>query len=355
MSLRLCEHFVLYYSRQQQQPTRRERRPDRAVYIPRARRSQTTPPTTTTSAIAQTMQQPTTPSTPIPTTGTGSTITTTTATTNNDISKQLLSTTNTIIAVSVDAEPLPITDEEEIVKQQTRKSKSSSAKDSQQERLKRSLKKSLHTSKNKSQSKCLKNCDPSSPLSPAPLSSTPLLTTTKTIFGPESNDIFSKETKFDHAESSSKCLNCNKSHKDLTEIAGKPQEEQHLHIKSIHDNYYAESNQTYSSKPVMAAFAATVSNNVTNMLTKPSCKVQANKQCNTKADDEKLLNLRIEDVTSPIKCDIEKQELQRASKVSSEKIFIRCIYFCIEFEYNNNDGISMLWWRYCIKAHTFPF
>uniref|UniRef100_A0A1B0AIE7 R3H domain-containing protein n=1 Tax=Glossina pallidipes TaxID=7398 RepID=A0A1B0AIE7_GLOPL len=298
---------------QQQQPTRRERRPDRAVYIPRARRSQTTPPTTITSVIAQTIQQPTTPSTPIPATGTGSTITTTIATTNNDISKQLLSTTNTIIAASVDAEPLPITDEE-IVKQQTRKSKSSSAKDSQQERLKRTFKKSLQTSKNKSQSKCLKNCDPSSPLSPAPLSSTPLLTTTKTIFGHESNDIFSKERKFDHTESSSKCLNCNKSHKDLTEIAGKPQEEQHLHINSIHDNYYAESNQTYSSKPVMAAFAATVSNNVTNMLTKSSCKVQANKQCNTKADDEKLLNLRIEDVTSPIKCDIEKQELQRASK-----------------------------------------
>uniref|UniRef100_A0A1B0B967 R3H domain-containing protein n=1 Tax=Glossina palpalis gambiensis TaxID=67801 RepID=A0A1B0B967_9MUSC len=277
-------------------------------------KSQTTPPTTTTSVIAQTIQQPITPSTPIPATGTGSTVTTTTTTTittNNDISKQLLSTTNTIIASSVDAEPLPITDEE-IVKQQTRKSKSSAAKDSQ-ERLKRTLKKSLQTSKNKSQSKCLKNCDQTATsLSPA-LLSTPLLTTAKTIFGQESNDIFSKERKFDYVESS-KCLNCNKSHKDLTEIAGKPQEEQHLHINSIHDNYYADSNQTYSSKPVMAAFAATVSNNVTDILTKPSCKIQANKQCNTKADDEKLLNLRIEDVTSPIKCDIEKQELQRASK-----------------------------------------
>uniref|UniRef100_A0A1A9WG29 R3H domain-containing protein n=1 Tax=Glossina brevipalpis TaxID=37001 RepID=A0A1A9WG29_9MUSC len=289
---------------QQQQPTRRERRPDRAVYIPRARRSQTTPPTTTTSIITQTIQQPAIPSTPIPVMGTGLT-----TTTNNDISKQLLSTTtNNIIAISVDAEPLSIMDEE-IIKQQTRKSKSSSTKDSQ-ERLKRSLKKSLQTQKNKSQSKCLKNCDPTTPL-PSALLPTPLLTQTVTGFGQESHCIYNDERKFDYADHS-KCLSCDNSHKNLTEITSKPQEVQHLHINSIRTKL----NQTYLSKPIYSTMpsVSTVSNNVTNMLTNTSCKIQASKSCNTKADDEKLLNLRIEDVTSPIKCDIERQELQRASK-----------------------------------------
>lgn len=66
---------------------------------------------------------------------------------------------------------------------------------------------------------------------------------------------------------------------------------------------------------IIGADIVTTSNSKNNTMSKPANKSKLNKTNSVQYNSTKMPNLRIEDIQSSAKCDIDEQELQRASKV----------------------------------------
>ena len=74
---------------------------------------------------------------------------------------------------------------------------------------------------------------------------------------------------------------------------------------------------------IIAANIVISSNNNNNTMSKSSNKTKSNKINSVLYNTTKMPNLRIDDIQSPAKCDIEEQELQRASKVCKTRYDVK--------------------------------
>lgn len=359
------EHVNLY---RQQQQARRERRPDRAVYIPRARRSQTTPPTTTT----QIQQQP--PAPPPPSisaqvsTANGTTVAvgtiTTTATTANYTSKslnqQLAITLDDTTAASVNDKP----SSDEVGKtagsgSNTTKKREKLSKDTRERREQRLSKKFLsaqqnHNSKNNTKSnENTKNKTSDDEFSPQTVIVIAQKTATPSVHpqqssSPTTDVVNSIEENLSPiaTTTTTKVFNCDREQEqERVELLLNESSEYCIDLNRMKESRvlgnYLNINQNDNlainefeaahllSPPgdeptdtVRKNFANISNNPFTNItndintMPKPSNKAKSHK-ASSGVDNAKVPNLRIEDVaaTQPTKCDIEEQELQRASKV----------------------------------------
>lgn len=390
------EHVNLY---RQQQQARRERRPDRAVYIPRARRSQTTPPTTTT----QIQQQP--PAPPPPplisaqvSTANGTTIAvgtiTTTATTANYTSKslnqQLAITLDDTTAATVNDKP----SSDEVGKtagsgsNNTTKKREKISKDTRERREQRLSKKFLsaqpnHNSKNNTKSNentnnktsddefsphaviviAQKTATPSVHLQQSSSPTTdvvnsieenlsPIATTTTTkVFNCDREQEQERVELLLNESSSEYCIDSNrmKESRVLGNYLNINQND-NLAINEFEAAHLLSPPGDEPTDTVRKNFANISNNPFTNItndintMPKPSNKAKSHK-ASSGVDNAKIPNLRIEDVaaTQPTKCDIEEQELQRASKV--------CVQYLKKINVNRVRFLQLIFFRFIDGLH----
>ncbi|XP_075160711.1 uncharacterized protein LOC142233605 isoform X2 [Haematobia irritans] len=338
----------------QQQQTRRERRPDRAVYIPRARRSQTTPPTTTQiqqSAPAPSSVQITTPTV----NGTTVLVTPTSSHTGKSLNQQLPITIDDTTAASVNEKPSSKADEvgktpnstsnttTTTTKKREKLNKETRERREQQRASKKLLTAAQSNPHSKNNTKSNENpnkasddefsspavsliavCDTSSPSAPLVLESSQ----TAGEHFQNSVDKISQKTKVSDCDRDEEIFNESESVEILNQEELNPPTSGLANVLICNPDSNKAINEFFVQRQLLSEPTDTVSRNfanISNSLTnitnefttmpKSSNKAKHNNKASNAVDNAKMPNLRIEDVASqPAKCDIEEQELQRASK-----------------------------------------
>ncbi|XP_005181789.1 ras guanine nucleotide exchange factor P isoform X2 [Musca domestica] len=348
----------------QQQQSRRERRPDRAVYIPRARRSQTTPPTTT-----PTQQAPPPPVVPVvmpsisaqvPREANGNTAAATTITTANHTSKslnqnqQLAITLADTTAASVTDKPSSKTDEvgkTAGLNSAATKKREKPSKETRERREHRASKKLLsaqpqiiqpnNDSKNSVKSnENVKNINSKTSDDELPSQTVVVIAQREKTPPPPAQssiaDVNSINSSSEQTNSSvGKLSDCDTEEQEddliINKSDGIESNRESLVLKKClnynqNDNFvineFVETQLLSVPTDTVSKNFANISNSLTNItndittMPKPNKHKNNSNKTSNAVDNAKMPNLRIEDVaaTKTPKCDIEEQELQRASK-----------------------------------------
>ncbi|TMW46011.1 hypothetical protein DOY81_008910 [Sarcophaga bullata] len=347
---------------QPQQQERRERRPDRAVYIPRARRSQTTPPNTTTSQI-QPLPQHEALSTQLnaiaPTQSTNA---------SKCLSQQLAITSDGKAAALVKQKPLTKADEvskaiingvnthdnirasNTIIKKKDKLSKEN--KELREQRREQRLLKKLNSEQIVNISETYKKHNIHVDSLSAKLNSDDVpedhsinqkdfINAPQIYSSSETNNV-NHLSELNNYFNVSKVFNCDtceqlkenelldsnaKNISFLKVIKQESDESANTDISVLNDFeisqcinspiLYHRSNTSCdtTTNDIIATNIVILNNNNNNNNTmpKPSNKTKSNKINSMLYNTTKMPNLRIDDIQPPTKCDIEEQELQRAS------------------------------------------
>uniref|UniRef100_A0A1I8P657 R3H domain-containing protein n=1 Tax=Stomoxys calcitrans TaxID=35570 RepID=A0A1I8P657_STOCA len=338
-------------TQRQQQQARRERRPDRAVYIPRARRSQTTPPTTT--QIQQSTPSPPPPPppsaqviTPTANGGTTAPVTTAASHTSKSLNQQLAITADNTTAASVNEKPSSKVDEVgKTVSNSTGgsgnaliKKREKISKEARERREHRSSKKSLSAAQSNQISKnnnTKLNENLNKTQSDDEFSSQAVIVIAKQVTSPPVLEFSPTEVNIlksvDNANPTTKVFDCDSEDLQIKSESVEDNQESRVpknylicnrDIKVEGINEFAKAHLLSEPTDTVISHFTNVSNSLTNItnniatMPKPSNKIKNGSKASTAADNGKMpTNLRIEDVASqPSKCDIEEEELQRASK-----------------------------------------